>query len=282
LGAKPILIDSDASTWNMDPELLEEVIIDRIAKNKKPKAVIVVHLYGMPAQIERIEAICKKYKVALIEDAAEALGSIINGRKAGSFGDLSVLSFNGNKIITTSGGGALLSKNEALIKRSRFLATQARDDEAHFEHSELGYNYRMSNVLAGIGRGQLKVLDNHIERRREINSLYQRALQIDGIEFQIESGKGVYSNYWLTAITIDNEKVGRSREEVRLKLWESNIETRPLWKPMHLQPLYKGCSYYGNGVCDELFENGLCLPSGSNLTDSDVSRVIEGFLNARN
>jgi dTDP-4-amino-4,6-dideoxygalactose transaminase len=280
LGAKPVLIDSEASTWNMDPVLLEEVILDRISKNKKPKAVIVVHLYGMPAQIEKIEAICRQYEIALIEDAAEALGSTINGRKAGSFGDFSVLSFNGNKIITTSGGGALLSKNEDLIKRSRFLATQARDDAAHFEHSELGYNYRMSNVLAGIGRGQLKVLDQHVQRRREINSLYRQSLNIDGIQFQSEPIEKVKSNFWLTSIMLDVEQLGRSREEVRLKLWESNIESRPLWKPMHMQPLYKEVVYYGNGVCDALFENGLCLPSGSNLTNFDVSRVIEALTKA--
>jgi dTDP-4-amino-4,6-dideoxygalactose transaminase len=279
VGATPILIDSEKSTWNIDPELLEEVILDRIAKGKKPKAVIMVHLYGMPAQIERIENICKKYEVALIEDAAEALGSTINGRKAGSFGDLSILSFNGNKIITTSGGGALLSNNEALIKRSRFLATQARDDAAHYEHTELGYNYRMSNVLAGIGRGQLKVIDSHVAKRRSINSFYRAHLTFEGISFQSEFNQGDVSNNWLTAIQIEPKLLGHTREELRLELWESNIETRPLWKPMHLQPLYKGVPYYGNGVCDELFEKGLCLPSGSNLTESDLKRVIEAIYN---
>jgi dTDP-4-amino-4,6-dideoxygalactose transaminase len=279
VGATPILIDSEKSTWNIDPELLEEVILDRIAKGKKPKAVIMVHLYGMPAQIERIENICKKYEVALIEDAAEALGSTINGRKAGSFGDLSILSFNGNKIITTSGGGALLSNNEALIKRSRFLATQARDDAAHYEHTELGYNYRMSNVLAGIGRGQLKVIDSHVAKRRSINSFYRAQLTFEGISFQSEFNQGDVSNNWLTAIQIEPKLLGHTREELRLELWESNIETRPLWKPMHLQPLYKGVPYYGNGVSDELFEKGLCLPSGSNLTESDLKRVIEAIYN---
>lgn len=277
VGATPVLVDSERSSWNIDPDLLEEVILDRISKGKKPKAVIIVHLYGMPAQIERIESICKKYQIALIEDAAEALGSTINGRKAGSFGDLSILSFNGNKIITTSGGGALLSNNEGLIKRSRFLATQARDDAAHYEHTELGYNYRMSNVLAGIGRGQLKVLDSHVEKRRSINSFYRANLDIKGVLFQSEAKNTDTSNYWLTSVTIDPELIGLTREEVRLALWKSNIETRPLWKPMHQQPLYKDYAYYGNGTANRLFEQGLCLPSGSNLTMNDLERVVSGI-----
>jgi dTDP-4-amino-4,6-dideoxygalactose transaminase len=277
VGATPVLVDSEKSTWNIDPDLLEEVILDRIAKGRKPKAVIMVHLYGMPAQIEKIENICEKYEIALIEDAAEALGSTINGRKAGSFGDLSILSFNGNKIITTSGGGALLSNNESLIKRSRFLATQARDDAAHYEHSELGYNYRMSNVLAGIGRGQLKVLDSHVAQRRSINAYYREQLSLDGVAFQSELNKSNISNYWLSAIRIDPELLGVSREDLRLALWKSNIETRPVWKPMHSQPLYKGCPFYGRGVSDDLFEKGLCLPSGSNLTVNELERVIEAI-----
>mgnify|MGYP003633035634 FL=1 len=277
LGATPVLVDSEKDTWNLDPVLLEETILDRIKNGKRPKAVIMVHLYGMPARMTELVEVCHRYEIPLIEDAAEALGSTIDGRKAGSFGDLGILSFNGNKIITTSGGGALVSNNEAHIKKSRFLATQSRDEAAHYEHTELGYNYRMSNILAGVGRGQLEVLDSHVLKRREVNTYYRKHLNFEGIRFQSEMSSEDSSNYWLTSVKIEPELLGVDREEVRLELWKSNIETRPLWKPMHLQPLYKDCPYYGNGVSDELFLKGLCLPSGSNLTNVELERVVKAI-----
>tara|TARA_R110000796_G_scaffold71409_5_gene162179 strand:- start:46640 stop:47776 length:1137 start_codon:yes stop_codon:yes gene_type:complete len=281
LGATPVLVDSEYDTWNLDPVLLEEAILDKIKKGKRPKAVIMVHLYGMPAKMKQILEVCSRYEIPLIEDAAEALGSTIDGRKAGTFGDMGILSFNGNKIITTSGGGALVSNNTQWIDKSRFLATQARDEEAHYEHTELGYNYRMSNILAGVGRGQLEVLDGHVLKRRAVNTFYREHLSIEGITFQSETSDKDFSNYWLTSVKIEPEVLGVDREEVRLELWKSNIETRPLWKPMHLQPLYNNCPYYGNGVSDELFTKGLCLPSGSNLTMVELERVvkaIKGFI----
>ena len=270
-GAKPILVDSELDTWNMDPQLLREAIEDRIKKGKKPTAVILVHLYGMPAKMEAIQQVCTEFDIPIIEDAAEALGSTINHKKAGSFGDFGILSFNGNKIITTSGGGALVSNNETWIDKSRFLATQARDEAAHYEHSELGFNYRMSNMLAGIGRGQLEILDEHVKKRQQVNTYYREHLQLDGITFQTEASKNDQSNYWLTAVEINPSRLGLDREKIRLSLWEDNIETRPLWKPMHQQPLYNGVPYYGNGVSDDLFTNGLCLPSGSNLEEKHLS-----------
>lgn len=277
LGAIPILVDSEKDTWNLDPILLEETIVDRIKKGKKPKAVIMVHLYGMPARIKELVEVCNRYEIPLIEDAAEALGSTVDRRKAGSFGHMGILSFNGNKIITTSGGGALVSNNPDWINRSRFLATQARDNAPHYEHTEIGYNYRMSNILAGIGRGQLEVLDSHMFRRREINAFYREHLNFEGLSFQLEKDKSDMSNYWLTSIMIEPSVLGVNREDIRLELWKSNIETRPLWKPMHLQPLYKDCPYYGSGVSDELFLKGLCMPSGSNLTLSELERVVIEF-----
>jgi len=276
-GAIPVLVDSEKDTWNMDPVLLEEAIIDRIKKGKKPKAVILVHLYGMPAKIHEIIAICNRYEIPLIEDAAEALGATIRGKKAGSFGDFGILSFNGNKIITTSGGGALISNNKAWIEKSRFLATQARDDAPHYEHTELGFNYRMSNVLAGIGRGQLEVLDDHVRKRQDMNTYYRKNLHFDGVSFQTEIDADDKSNYWLTAIEVNEKILSLNREEIRLALWEENIETRPLWKPIHQQPLYKDVPYYGNGVSDRLFKDGLCLPSGSNLKEKDMSRVVSAI-----
>ncbi|WP_421976495.1 DegT/DnrJ/EryC1/StrS family aminotransferase [Roseivirga seohaensis] len=281
LGATPVLVDSEHDTWNLDPVLLEEAILDRIKKGRKPKAVIMVHLYGMPAKMKQIVEVCSRYEIPLIEDAAEALGSTIDGRKAGTFGDMGILSFNGNKIITTSGGGALVSNNTQWIEKSRFLATQARDEAPHYEHTELGYNYRMSNILAGVGRGQLEVLDSHVSKRRAVNAFYREHLSFEGINFQSEMSAKDFSNYWLTSVKIEPELLGVDREDVRLELWKSNIETRPLWKPMHLQPLYKDCAYYGNGVSDELFTKGLCLPSGSNLTTVELERVvvaIKGFI----
>ncbi|PAU94019.1 pyridoxal phosphate-dependent aminotransferase [Aliifodinibius salipaludis] len=295
-GATPVFVDSEAETWNMDPELLEKAIWDRIQKKGKPKAIIVVDLYGMPAKMEAIIRISEKYDIPVIEDAAEALGSSIDGQQCGTFGLLSVLSFNGNKIITTSGGGALLSDQQELIEKARFLATQARDDAPHYEHSELGYNYRMSNVLAGIGRGQMKVLDDRIAARRKNFNFYFDALQGSWLEhdsldsewqvndtsnsgiYFLPEPEGYFSNRWLTTVLIKPDETGGVKaEEIRVALEKENIECRPLWKPMHQQPLYKEYPHYGAGVSDWLFEYGLCLPSGSNLTDADRSRVVEAI-----
>jgi dTDP-4-amino-4,6-dideoxygalactose transaminase len=275
-GATPILIDSESDTWNLDPVLLEEAIKDRIRKGKKPKAIIPVYLYGMPAKIDQIMDISEHYEIPVIEDAAEALGSRFKGKSVGIFGKVGVLSFNGNKIITTSGGGALISDSEELIKRCRFLATQARDHAPHYQHSNIGYNYRMSNIVAGIGRGQMEVLDEHIGLRRANFKYYKEELDgFEGIAFLEEPDKDFYSNYWLTCITVDPERThGVTKEDLRLALAGENIEARPLWKPMHLQPVFEGCPFYGDGTSERLFEVGLCLPSGSNMTDEDRERVV--------
>ncbi len=280
VGAKPIFIDSEPDTWNMSPELLEKAINDRISKGKKPKAIIIVHLYGMPAKLDEIISISKKYDIPIIEDAAEALGSTYHNKKLGSFGEFGVLSFNGNKIITTSGGGALVSNNAEYIEKARFLATQARDKAPHYQHSHIGYNYRMSNVLAGIGRGQMQVIDKRVAQRRANHQFYKDNLeQIPGVSVFTEA-EGSFSNYWLTTILIDpNKTKGITTEDVRLSLEKENIETRPLWKPMHIQPIFKEYPAYCNGVSEELFKIGLCLPSGSNMTDDDRNRVLEAILN---
>jgi dTDP-4-amino-4,6-dideoxygalactose transaminase len=277
-GATPVFIDSEPDTWNMDPVFLEKAIIDRISKGKKPSAIIVVHLYGMPARMEAISQIAAKYEIPLIEDAAEALGAHINGQHCGTFGQLSILSFNGNKIITTSGGGALLSEDKAMIHKARFLATQARDNAPHYQHSQIGYNYRMSNVVAAIGRGQMTVLNDRIVARR---ANYDRYLayfdKVNTMGYHVAllpEPEGFFANRWLTAITIDPLKnKGITREKVRLVLEHDNIESRPLWKPMHLQPVFAGTPYYGNGTSENLFNLGLCMPSGSNLTDADFERI---------
>ena len=277
-GAIPVFIDSEINTWNMDPELLRVALEEAKNKHKLPKAIIPVHLYGMPAKMDEIHLIAKEYGVPVIEDAAEALGSNINNKPCGSFGEFGVLSFNGNKIITTSGGGALLSENAEMIEKARFLATQARDPAPHYQHSHIGYNYRMSNVLAGIGRGQLEVLSdrvaarrNNFERYKQYFSKYNNAGF--NIEFQ-EEPKGYYSNRWLTCIVVNpTTNKGLTREEIRLAMDEENIESRPLWKPMHQQPVFSASKSYLNGVSDKLFENGLCLPSGSNLTDEEFERI---------
>nr|WP_319398891.1 aminotransferase class I/II-fold pyridoxal phosphate-dependent enzyme [uncultured Carboxylicivirga sp.] len=280
LGAIPILVDSEPDTWNMSPEKLEEAIHDRLSKGKKPKAIIPVHLYGMPAKMEQIMEIANKYSIPVIEDAAESLGSVYKGKKTGTFGKAGILSFNGNKIITTSGGGALVSEDEDLIAKSRFLATQARDNAPHYQHTHIGYNYRMSNIVAGIGLGQMEVLDNHIQKRRDMNNWYRNVLKdVPGVSFQSEPDSDYFSNYWLTAIIVDPENTGGiSREDIRLSLEEENIESRPLWKPMHLQPVFDGCPFYGTGVSEKLFDQGLCLPSGSNLSNEDRERI-ENVLN---
>lgn len=280
-GAVPIMVDSEPDTWNMSPEYLEEAILDRISKTgKPPRALILVHLYGMPAKLDEIITICRKYDVLIVEDAAEALGSAYKGKKLGSFGDLGVFSFNGNKIITTSGGGALLSNSNDWISKARFLATQARDKAVHYEHSEIGYNYRMSNVVAGIGRGQMLVLDEWVKKRRAINSFYRNLLaKVDGIEFLVEPNEDFFSNHWLTAIDIDKDVLGFDREAIRLHLLNDNIESRPLWKPMHLQRIFEKYPYYGDGLSERLFKSGLCLPSGSNLGASECQRIEESLRN---
>lgn len=276
-GATPVYVDSEADTWNMCPKALEEAISDRIAKTgKKPKAIIPVHLYGMPAQMAEINAIARKYEIPVIEDAAEALGSRYKGLACGTFGEFGVLSFNGNKIITTSGGGALVCHTAEEANHTKFLATQARDNAPHYQHTQIGYNYRLSNICAGIGRGQMLVLDEHVNRRREINAWYREALQdIPGISFQTEPSADYHSNYWLTSILVDPAKTdGKTREDLRLAMNDANIETRPLWKPMHLQPVYADAPYYGGKVAEELFDNGLCLPSHPMLTEEDLNRIV--------
>ena len=256
LGATPVFVDSEMETWNMCPIQLEIAIQDRISKGKIPKAIIPVHLYGMPAKMIEINAVASKYNIPVIEDAAEALGSSLNGEKCGTLAPLSILSFNGNKIITTSGGGALVSSDKALIDKSRFLATQARDSAPHYQHSQIGYNYRMSNVVAGIGRGQMEVLNERVTKRRENNRFYRHSFKdITGITFQNEPTYSYMSNFWLTSILIDPSFTkGKTREDLRLNLENENIETRPLWKPMHLQPVFKNSSFYGNGVSEFLFD----------------------------
>lgn len=273
-GASPIFIDSEETTWNMSPQYLEQAIQDRIQHGKKPKAIIVVHLYGMPARMSEIMAIARRYQIPVIEDAAEALGSTYKGQAVGTFGDIGILSFNGNKIITTSGGGALVSTNTEYVRQARFLATQARDHAPHYQHSHIGYNYRMSNVCAGIGRGQMEVLPKRIAQRRYNFDFYKQALaETKGIQFITDPGKDYYSNHWLTTILIDSNEF--SITDIQNALHEDNIDCRPLWKPMHLQPVFKNCRFYGNGISERLFDKGLCLPSGSNLTDNDLKRVVE-------
>ena len=281
LHATPVFVDSDPETWNMDPALLEEAIQDRRAKTGKlPKAIIPVYLYGMPAKMDQIMEIANSWKIPVVEDAAEALGSSYQGRKCGTFGEYGILSFNGNKIITTSGGGALICSTEAQASKTKFYATQARDNAPHYQHSEIGYNYRMSNICAGIGRGQMKVLQEHVDRRCEINQYYRKKLgHIPGISFQTEPDSRFSSNYWLTSILVNSELTGaKTREDLRLFLEGENIETRPLWKPMHLQPVFAHAPSYCNGVSEALFRDGLCLPSGSILSDNDLNRVAEAII----
>ncbi len=277
LGATPVFVDSENETWNMDPILLEEAIIDRKNKTGKyPKAIIPVHLYGMPAKMDEITTIATEYQIPVLEDAAEALGSEYKGQKCGTFGEFACLSFNGNKMITTSGGGALVCSNEQQAKKTMFYATQARDQAPHYQHSEIGYNYRMSNICAGIGRGQIFVLKDHISRRRAIHKLYTELLaDVKGVYVMQSTSKEYDSNYWLTCILVNPEEAGFTREDIRLSMDAANIETRPLWKPMHLQPVFSKAPHYVNGISEKLFDIGLCLPSGSNLSDYDIERVAE-------
>ena len=280
LGANPVFVDSDPVNWNMSPFFLEEAIKDRISKNKKPKAVIIVHLYGMPALMDEIIAICSKYEIPLIEDSAEALGSTYKNKKCGTFGDFAILSFNGNKIITTSGGGALVGPTKETKEKTIFLSTQARDNAPHYQHSEIGYNYRLSNICAGIGRGQMEVLSDRIQQRRAINNFYKDVFSnIDAINLFSEASSDFFSNHWLSSITIDKKVTTRTNQELMAAFAEENIETRPLWKPMHLQPVFNDCQYYGETVSEELFTAGLCLPSGSNITNDDKNRIYEVISN---
>ncbi|WP_373774690.1 DegT/DnrJ/EryC1/StrS family aminotransferase [Porphyromonas loveana] len=274
-GASPIFVDSEPDTWNMDPKALEAAIKDRIAKTgRKPKAIIPVHLYGMPAKMDEIMAIAQKYDIPVLEDAAEAIGSTYKGRRCGSFGAYGALSFNGNKMITTSGGGALVCPDGVAAKWVMFYATQARDEAPHYQHSHIGYNYRMSNICAGIGRGQMLVLEHHIAKRKQNHRRYMELLaDVKGISVLDNPSSDFDSNFWLTCIVVDPDEAGFSREEVRLALEAENIESRPLWKPMHLQPVFSQCPFYGDGTSEALFNDGLCLPSGSLLEEEDLERV---------
>ena len=276
-GATPVFIDSELETWNLCPIAMEKAIVDRIEKGKKPKAIIAVHLYGMPYQVEAVRAVADKYDIPILEDSAEALGSSYKGQKCGTFGDIGVLSFNGNKIITTSGGGAIVTKTKAFKDKAVFYATQSRDAAPHYQHSEIGYNYRMSNICAGIGRGQMEVLDAHVALRRAMHDFYVEVFKgLNGVTVFTAPNADYFSNHWLSAILIDPLKTnGITRETLRLALEAKNIESRPLWKPMHLQPVFEKYPFYGNKVAETLFENGLCLPSGSNLTEEDRGRIAE-------
>jgi len=278
LNAIPILIDSEPETWNMCPELLENAIKNRIKIGKLPKAIIVVHLYGMPAKMDEILSISNKYDIPIIEDAAESLGAKYKNRHTGAIGDIGIYSFNGNKIITTSGGGMLVSNKKDYCKKSTYLATQAREPFPHYEHTHIGYNYRMSNILAGIGRGQMKVLNERVNARRNNYSFYKKHLEMNEISF-LDEPKDFFSNRWLTCILTDSFNL---RENIRLRLEKENIESRPLWKPMHLQPVFKKYPSYINKISNDLFERGLCLPSGSNLSSKDKSRIVDIILDVIN
>ncbi len=278
-GATPVFVDSERDTWNMCPHFLEAAIKDQILQGKKPKAIITVHLYGMPYKVDEINAVANKYQIPILEDSAEALGSMYKGRKCGTFGEIAILSFNGNKIITTSGGGALVAKDIQVKEKAVFLATQARDNAPHYQHSEVGYNYRMSNICAGIGRGQMQVLDKHIGLRREMHQLYLNFFKDNmGITVLNEPNEDYFSNHWLTAIIINPDQTnGKTREDLRLFLELQNIETRPLWKPMHLQPIFAKYKFYGNNIAESLYNDGLCLPSSSNLNEQDKQRILNAL-----
>ena len=276
LGASPIFVDSEIYTWNICPEALEKAIIDRLSKGKKPKVIIAVHLYGVPYQVEAIQAIADKYDIPVLEDAASTLGSNYKGKKCGTFGTIGVVSFNGNKIITTSGGGALVAHQKEMKEKALYYATQARDTAPHYQHSAVGYNYRMSNISAAIGRGQMEVLDAHIQARRSMHEFYKTVFEdIKGVTLFSVPNEDYFSNYWLSAITIQSDLTmgGVTREILRIAFESANIESRPLWKPMHLQPVFEKEAYYGGSVAETLFEQGLCLPSGSNVTEEEKIRI---------
>jgi pyridoxal phosphate-dependent aminotransferase EpsN len=280
-GATPVFVDSSASTWNMDPDLLADALDVARRRGRVPRAVIVTHLYGQSADLDPIQEACRRHDVLLIEDAAEALGATYKGRSPGSRGRMGIFSFNGNKILTTSGGGMLVSDDPALVEQARFLSTQARDPAPHYEHSQLGHNYRMSNVLAAIGRGQLRVLADRVRRRREVHDLYRRGLgDLPGLGWMPEAPYG-QATRWLTVIEIDPAEFGATPEELRRELEARDIESRPVWKPLHLQPLYRSCRSVGGAIAERLFRGGLCLPSGSQMTESDVARVVEAVRHCR-
>jgi dTDP-4-amino-4,6-dideoxygalactose transaminase len=274
IGATPIFVDSELQTWNICPVALEKAIIDRIQKGKKPKAIVTVHLYGMPFLIEQVCAVAAKYDIPILEDSAEAMGSLYKGQRCGTFGAIGVLSFNGNKIITTSGGGALVAQSRTMKEKAIFLATQARDQAPHYQHSEIGYNYRMSNISAGIGRGQMEVLELRVAQRRKMHEFYTRIISlIPGVSLLKEPNSDYFSNFWLTTLLIDPTIQNKTSHDLRIAFGEANIESRPFWKPMHLQPVFAHHPYYGERVAETLFDQGLCLPSGSNLTDEDRQRI---------
>ena len=274
IGATPIFVDSELQTWNICPVALEKAIIDRIQKGKKPKAIVTVHLYGMPFLIEQVCAVAAKYDIPILEDSAEAMGSLYKGQRCGTFGAIGVLSFNGNKIITTSGGGALVAQSRTMKEKTIFLATQARDQAPHYQHSEIGYNYRMSNISAGIGRGQMEVLELRVAQRRKMHEFYTRIISlIPGVSLLKEPNSDYFSNFWLTTLLIDPTIQNKTSHDLRIAFGEANIESRPFWKPMHLQPVFAHHPYYGERVAETLFDQGLCLPSGSNLTDTDRQRI---------
>ncbi|MGL2966858.1 DegT/DnrJ/EryC1/StrS family aminotransferase [Flavobacterium sp. XGLA_31] len=283
LGATPVFVDSEPETMNMCPRFLEEAILDGISRGKKPKAIVAVHLYGMPCKMQEIRKIADAHQIPIAEDSAEALGSTYKGKKCGTFGDISILSFNGNKIITTSGGGAMVTKTAEQKNKAVFLSTQARDNAPHYQHSEIGYNYRMSNICAGIGRGQMEVLDEHLQSRRKMHQFYVDLFAgVEGVRVFTEPNADFYSNHWLSCIVLDPEKTKITSEDLRLTLERDNIESRPLWKPMHLQPVFADCAYFGSDISEKLFTNGLCLPSSSNLTDNDrerIAKVIRSLFN---
>ena len=276
-GAIPVFVDSEWDTWNICPESLEIAIKDRIKKGKKPKAIIAVHLYGNPYKIDEIHAIADRYDIPIIEDSAEALGSSYKGKKCGTFGEFGIFSFNGNKIITTSSGGALIANSKKLKQKAIFYATQSKDEAVHYQHSQIGYNYRMSNICAGVGLGQMKILQNNVNSRRAIHSFYKEIFNsIEGVHLFEVSNDDYFSNYWLSTVLIEPDlQKNRNKESLRLAFENVNIETRPLWKPMHLQPVFEKYPYYGEKIAEELFEKGLCLPSGSNITEEDSNRIKE-------
>ena len=280
LGATPVFVDSEPDTLNICPETLENAITERIKRDKIPKAIIAVHLYGMPYKVQEVHAVAEKYGIPVIEDSAEALGSSYKNQKCGTFGDLSILSFNGNKIITTSGGGALITRDHKIKERVLFLATQARDPAPHYQHSHIGYNYRLSNISAGIGRGQMEVLDEHVQKRRAVNKFYQEIFEeTEGIAvFSEPINNKCFSNFWLSTIFFGEKKKDINPEKLRLHLEKYNIESRPIWKPMHLQPIFKNSPFYGRGVAEDFFNRGLCLPSGSNLTDREKDVIKTAIL----
>lgn len=280
LGASPVFIDSEEKTLNLCPKALRVAIEDRISKGKKPKAIIAVHLYGMPYQVDEVHKVARKYEIPVVEDAAEALGSTYKGEKCGTFAEYAILSFNGNKIITTSGGGALVTRSQIAKDKAVFLATQARDAAPHYQHSEIGYNYRLSNISAGIGRGQMEVIDDRVEARRQMHDFYVNLFsEIEGVKVFSAPNDDYFCNHWLSVVSLDKNRTGGiSREKLRLHLEKLNIESRPLWKPMHMQPVFKNAPFYGEGVAGQLFENGLCLPSGSNLTQEEKARIKTGVL----